>query len=109
MQAGLTVARTLFAEPYLSIDSPHEGCCCTAFTTGLTVGITFRRAKKVAQGESSMWGDYHLLELALLIQRVGDGGPDLRSSLRKRRTKAVSSKLIHPAPPVRTVTAVPPV
>jgi hypothetical protein len=29
--------------------------------------------KKVPCGESTMWGDYHAREVALLIQRMGEG------------------------------------
>jgi unsaturated chondroitin disaccharide hydrolase len=29
----------------------------------------------VPQGESSMWGDYHARELALLLLREASGGP----------------------------------
>jgi len=28
--------------------------------------------RKIPCGESSMWGDYHLLELAVLLQRLSD-------------------------------------
>ena len=28
----------------------------------------------VPNGEACMWGDYHLLELAVLVQRLGRGG-----------------------------------
>jgi unsaturated chondroitin disaccharide hydrolase len=31
------------------------------------------KGRKVPCGESSMWGDYHTMELALLIQRMGGG------------------------------------
>ena len=75
LQAGLSVARTLFDEPYLSVDTDHQGLCCTVSTTGPIAGTMFQRVKQVAQGESSMWGDYHMLELALLLHRLGVGRP----------------------------------
>jgi hypothetical protein len=28
--------------------------------------------KKIPSGESSLWGDYHLLELAILIKRMSE-------------------------------------
>jgi hypothetical protein len=28
--------------------------------------------RRIPSGESSMWGDYHLRELALFLQRAGD-------------------------------------
>jgi hypothetical protein len=33
--------------------------------------------QKIPNGESSMWGDYHARELALLIWREARGGPYL--------------------------------
>ena len=38
---------------------------------------TLLKGQKVPNGESSMWGDYHLRELGLYLQRVLDGGPYL--------------------------------
>lgn len=74
--AGLTLAQTLFREPYLS-ESPHH--------QGLLLHSVYHRpngwdfippGKKVPCGESSMWGDYHLRELALIIQRKAEGKPN---------------------------------
>ena len=31
----------------------------------------------IAAGESSMWGDYHAMELAVYLQRLIEGGPYL--------------------------------
>ena len=33
--------------------------------------------RKVPCGESSMWGDYHAMELALYLRRLAAGGPYL--------------------------------
>ncbi len=52
-----------------------RACCCTPSTTGRTAGTTCRPARKVPCGESSQWGDYHLRELALHVQRLADGAP----------------------------------
>ncbi len=76
-QAGLSVARTLFNEPYLSVKKSHQGLLLHTVYHWPNRWDYVPQGKHVAQGESSMWGDYHLLELALLIQRLGDGGPDL--------------------------------
>jgi hypothetical protein len=35
------------------------------------------RGQKVPNGESSMWGDYHLRELGLLLLREAQGQPYL--------------------------------
>jgi hypothetical protein len=77
-QAGLTVARTVFTEPYLSVDLAHEG---------LVLHSVYHRPKgwdyvptgrSVPCGESSMWGDYHARELALLLKREAEGRPWMR-------------------------------
>ena len=70
-QAGLTVARTLLDEPYLSTDPGTRGCCCTPSTTAPTAGTTSPPGQSVPNGESSMWGDYHLRELALYLGAAG--------------------------------------
>ncbi len=72
-QAGLTVAGTLLEEPYLSTGRE---------TSGLLLHSVYHRpngwdyiapGQKVPNGESSMWGDYHVRELALLILREARG------------------------------------
>jgi hypothetical protein len=60
-QAGLTVANTLFDEPYLSINPKHQGLLL--HSDHVAPGQT------VPNGESSMWGDYHARELAVLLLR----------------------------------------
>jgi len=74
-QAALTVARTLFAEPYLSTDPAHEGLLLhTAYHR--PNGWDFvPEGRKVPCGESAMWGDHHLRELALLVLREAEGKP----------------------------------
>ena len=69
-QAGLTVLRTLLAEPYLSVDAQHQG---------LLLHTVYHRPRgwdhmpagaAVPCGESCMWGDYHLREVGLYVQRL---------------------------------------
>ena len=74
-QAGLTVARTLFAEPYLSTDAAHEGLLLHSVYHRPNGWDHVPPGRKVPCGESSMWGDYHARELALLIQREAESGP----------------------------------
>ncbi len=74
-QAGLTVARTLMDEPYLSVKKNHQGLLLHTVYHWPNRWDHVPPGKRVAQGESSMWGDYHLLELALLIKRLGAAGP----------------------------------
>ncbi len=73
--AGLTVARTLFDEPYLSMKSGHQGLLLHSVYHRPNGWDHVPRGRKVPCGESSMWGDYHLLELAHLIKRMATGQP----------------------------------
>lgn len=67
--AGLTVANTLFSEPYLSTSARHQGLILHS-VYHLPNGWDYLPPKqKVPNGESSAWGDYHARELALLLLR----------------------------------------
>ncbi len=74
-QAGLTVARTLFDEPYLSTKRNHQGLLLHSIYHWPNHWDHVPAGSKVSHSESSLWGDYHLLELALLIQRMAKRGP----------------------------------
>ncbi len=71
-QAGLTIARTLFAEPYLSMDENHQGLLLHSIYHRPNGWDHIPEGSKIPHSESSMWGDYHARELALYIQRVID-------------------------------------
>jgi unsaturated chondroitin disaccharide hydrolase len=73
-QAAFTVARTLFAEPYLSTDPAHEGLLLHSVYHRPNGWDHVPPGRQVPCGESSMWGDYHARELALMIQREAEGG-----------------------------------
>ncbi len=75
-QAGLTVARTLMSEPYLSTNKRHQGLLLHSVYHRPNGWDHIPRGRKIPCGESSMWGDYHLLELANLIQRKIERKPD---------------------------------
>jgi hypothetical protein len=77
-QAGLTVARTLFADPYLSPDPAHEGLLLHSVYHRPNGWDYVPPGRKVPCGESSQWGDYHARELALLILREAEGLPYLK-------------------------------
>ena len=77
-QAGLTIARTLLAEPYLSTDAAHEGLLLHSVYHRPNGWDHVPPGRKVPCGESSMWGDYHLRELALIVLREAEGEPYLR-------------------------------
>jgi hypothetical protein len=72
-QAGLSVARTLFSEPYLSTDPKHQGLLLHSVYHRPNGWDYIAPGQSVPNGESSMWGDYHLRELALLVLREARG------------------------------------
>jgi unsaturated chondroitin disaccharide hydrolase len=72
-QAGLTVAHTLFQEPYLSLQPGHQGLILHSVYHRPNGWDYIHPGQKVPNGESSMWGDYHARELALLILREARG------------------------------------
>jgi len=69
-QAGLTVAATLFGDPYLSLDDAHHGLLLHSVYHRPNGWDHIPKGRKIPCGESSMWGDYHALELAVLIQSL---------------------------------------
>ncbi|MBI4325735.1 MAG: glycoside hydrolase family 88 protein [Chloroflexi bacterium] len=68
-QAGLTVAGTIFAEPYLSTSARHQGLLLHSVYHRPNGWDYIAPGQKVPNGESSLWGDYHARELALLLWR----------------------------------------
>lgn len=81
MQAGLTIARTLLQEPYLSMDPEHEGLILHSIYHRPNGWDHVPDGSRIPYGESSLWGDYHARELALLIQRMANEQPWLKFSL----------------------------
>jgi hypothetical protein len=69
-QAGLTVARTLLSDTYLSSDRRHEGLLLHAVYHRPNGWDAVPPGRAIPCGESCLWGDYHLRELALYLQRV---------------------------------------
>ena len=74
LKAGLTVASRLFEEPYLSTDPVHHGLLLHSIYNRPGGWDHIPDGQSIPCGESSMWGDYHAMELALLIKRVANGG-----------------------------------
>ncbi len=72
-QAGLTISRTLFREPYLSTDPKHQGLILHSVYHRPNGWDYIAPGQSVPNGESSMWGDYHARELGLLILREARG------------------------------------
>jgi len=74
-QAALAIARTLFDGPYLSTDVQHQGLILHSVYHRPKGWDTIPPGRRVPCGESSMWGDYHARELALLLLREANGAP----------------------------------
>lgn len=69
-QAGLTVMESLLDYPYLSTDPEHQGLILHSIYHQPNGWDNVPKGQKVACGESSMWGDYHIREAALYLQRI---------------------------------------
>jgi hypothetical protein len=76
-QAGLTVSRSLFAEPYLSTRADHQGLILHSVYHRPNGWDAVPAGRKVPSGEACMWGDYHAIELALYLLRVIENKPYL--------------------------------
>ncbi|MBI1337757.1 MAG: glycosyl hydrolase [Phycisphaera sp.] len=73
-QAGLTVANTLFDVPYLSTSPRHQGLLLHSVYHRPNNWDYIPPGHKVPCGESSLWGDYHAIELAHLLERLASPG-----------------------------------
>jgi hypothetical protein len=69
-QAGLSVVNTLLDEPYLSINDAHEGMILHSIYHRPNGWDHIPEKSKIPNGESSMWGDYHIREVCLYLQRI---------------------------------------
>lgn len=76
-QAGLTLLGTLLREPYLNSDPRHEGLLLHAIYHRPRGWDHVPDGSAIPRGEACLWGDYHLREAALFVQRMAAGGPDL--------------------------------
>ncbi|RKU25695.1 glycosyl hydrolase [Candidatus Poribacteria bacterium] len=76
-QAGLTVANTLFDEPYLSTSDSHQGLLLHSVYHRPNGWDYVPEDRNIPCGEASMWGDYHARELAVLLLREIEGKPYL--------------------------------
>jgi unsaturated chondroitin disaccharide hydrolase len=77
-QAGLSVLATLLEEPYLSTNANHQGLLLHSVYHRPNGWDHVPAGQQVPCGESSMWGDYHLREAALYVQRLATEKPYLR-------------------------------
>ena len=74
-QAGLTTLKTLLGDPYISTDKQHQGLLLHSIYHQPNGWDYIPEGRKVPCGESSMWGDYHMRELALYVQRLIEDKP----------------------------------
>jgi hypothetical protein len=72
LQAGLAIVERLIQQPYLSTDPNHEGILLHSVYHRPNGWDYIPPAQEIPCGESSMWGDYHLLEALLLVDRLAD-------------------------------------
>ncbi|MDA3875214.1 MAG: glycosyl hydrolase [Kiritimatiellae bacterium] len=78
VEAGLKVLNTLLGEPYLSRDPNHHGLILHS-NYHLPNGWDYiPEGQTIACGESCMWGDYHMREAALYVQRLAQNNPYLK-------------------------------
>lgn len=69
-QAGLTVIKTLLAEPYLSTEKNHQGLILHSVYHRPNGWDSIPQGQNVPSGESTMWGDYHAREVVLYLQKI---------------------------------------
>ncbi len=69
-KAGLKVLNTLLDEPYLSTDEKHQGLLLHSIYHRPNGWDFIPDGSKIPYGESSMWGDYHIREVCLYLQRI---------------------------------------
>ena len=72
-QAGLTIAKRLTGEPYISQDGAHEGLLLHSIYHYPNGWDYIPKGSAIPCGESCMWGDYHFMELMAYLKRVAQG------------------------------------
>ncbi len=76
-EAGLVTARSVLSEPYLSMESNHQGLLLHSIYHRPNGWDHIPPGARIPYGEASMWGDYHVRELALYLQRLQQNQPYL--------------------------------
>ncbi len=71
------VMKSLLDQPYLNTNAEHQGLLLHSVYHRPNGWDYVAPRQKIPNGESSMWGDYHARELALLILREARGEPYL--------------------------------
>lgn len=73
-QAGLTVVSTLLEDPYLSTSANHQGLLLHTIYHRPNGWDHIPSGSRIPNGESCMWGDYHIREVCLYLDRIINGG-----------------------------------
>jgi len=69
-EAGLRILNTLLDEPYLSTNSGHQGLLLHSVYHRPNGWDFIPPGSSIPNGESCMWGDYHIREACLYLQRI---------------------------------------
>lgn len=76
-RAARVTTATLCGDTYLATDAAHQGLLLHSIYHNPNGWDHKPAGSKIAAGESCMWGDYHLMELCVYLQRRIDGKPYL--------------------------------
>jgi unsaturated chondroitin disaccharide hydrolase len=74
-QAGLTVLSTLLGPAYLCSDPDHQGLVLHSQYHRPNGWDHVQPGRRNPSGEATMWGDYHMRELALIVHRLARAEP----------------------------------
>ncbi len=77
-QAALKMLDTMLSDDFLGIDKDHEGLLLHSVYHWPNRWDYVPEEGGVAKGEATMWGDYHLRELVLYVQRLSENGNYLK-------------------------------
>ena len=75
--AALRICDTVFQDPYLATGADHEGILLHVIYHRPNGWDYVPPGSKIPYGESALWGDYHLLELAVYVKRMAEEKPCL--------------------------------
>ncbi len=75
IEAGVKIIATLLDEPYLSTKDSHQGLLLHSVYHRPNGWDRIPEGRKVPCDESCMWGDYHLREAVLYLQRIIENKP----------------------------------
>ena len=71
--AAMTMMTTLLNDEYLSLEEDHQGLLLHSIYHQPRGWDNVRKGQAISNCESSMWGDYHLLEAGVYLQKLLSG------------------------------------